>query len=103
MGRVRGQAITENGRGIAALLVTAYAVTGNTGGSEGRRQRLSAVMTGADGTFRLEHNLGSGSESASVMRWDLLVTVETRTDKSDGTGARRNVLASETREDASGL
>jgi hypothetical protein len=103
MGRVLGQVLTENGRGIGALLVTAHAVTGNIGGNEGRRQRLAAVMSGADGSFRLEHNLGSGSESACSARWDLLVTVETRTDKGDGTGANRNVLASETREDASAL
>jgi len=102
MGRVLGQVLTEKERGIGALLVTAYAVTGNIGGSEGRRQRLAAVITGVDGSFRLEHKLGGESESVCAARWDLLVTIESRIDKSDGTGARRNLLASETREDASG-
>jgi hypothetical protein len=103
MGKVLGRVLTEKGRGIESLLVTACAVTGNVGESEGRRQRLAAVITGPDGSFRLEHILGSGAESGSAARWDLLVTVETRIDKSDGTGARRNLLASETREDASAL
>jgi hypothetical protein len=51
MARVLGYVLTEKGRGLGALLVTAYAVTGNVGGSEGRRQRLAAVTTGGDGSF----------------------------------------------------
>ena len=103
MGSVLGSVLTEKGRGIEALLVTAYALTGNVGRSEGRRQRLAAVTTGSDGSFRLEHNLSSGSEAVGAARWDLLVTVEASTDETDAIEVRRHLLASETREDASAL
>jgi hypothetical protein len=101
MGRIVGQVLTEKGRGIGSLLVTASAVTGNVGGS--RRQRLAAVMTGLDGSFSFEPKLSSGSESGCAARWDLLVTVEAGTDKTDAPEVLRNLLARETREDASAL
>jgi len=61
------------------------------------------VITAVDGSFRLERNFGSGSESVAVALWDLLVIVEAGADKTDTTEVRRYLLATETREDASAL
>jgi hypothetical protein len=103
MGSIFGQVVTkQQERGVAGLLVMAYAVTGNVGGSEGRRQRLGTVATAADGTFRLQYD-GSGVNDGSTDRWDLLLTVEAGAASGDQADTRHTLLASETRKDASPL
>jgi len=107
MARVIGRVTAEpSGRGIANLLVTAYATDGpapaNASG-ELRRQRIGSVVTDAGGDFLVEHQHGDGATGRAGGRWDLLVTVETpRAESAGATGGRRAPLASESRSDASG-
>ena len=102
---VTGEVISKpSDRGVPGLLVTAYALTGNVGRSKGRRQRLGSVLTDGRGSFRVEHNYGVvASNPEATLRWDLLVTVETVTDRANAKEVRPTLLASELREDASPL